>query len=285
MKSLPILILLISLLSCGKKTEDNSSDTITTTPAIGIEDGNENQEVTNNNFSITMDKSEFEKDEVIILKIKNTGNKSLNHLGFSFAGMPSLLTVTRLNCYEAIAIGDSCSFAAVYKNATGGYHKVKVMYDDFGDLKELEINVFLKGNQSTGDTSFLYADTHTYDDCVNTELKQKAGTVVTKHFDDFCAFRSENWNATETTEITVDPATVFNTHGQDANDYYCPAGWSLQSFQFESTTVEEHTNFLGGRKDVVIPPGESREVCTSRNIFGCREKKVFYSRLTKAYCY
>jgi hypothetical protein len=286
MKNLISLIFLILLISsCGKKTNDSSSDVITTTPELNTDEQENLSEVNNNNFSITLEKTEFDKDEVIIIEIKNTGNKSLNHLGFSFAGMPSLVTVTRLNCYEEIKVGDSCTFAAVYKNATGGYHKVKVVYDDFGDQKELEINVFLKGNQSSGDTAYLYADTHTFSDCSATKMKQKFGTIATKHYDDFCAFRGENWNATEKTEITTDPISVFNSHADDANEYYCPIGWSLQSFQFESTIVVEHASFFGGKKDVIIPAGESRELCTSRNIFGCKEKKVFYSRLTKVYCY
>lgn len=285
MKILIFLAFLIVFISCGKKTDDSSSEVISTTPAIEVDTELESPEVSNSDFTVLMDNTEFEKNEVIVLKIKNTGNKIINHLGFSFAGMPSLVTVTRLNCYEAMAIGDECTFAAVFKNPIGGYHKIKVNYNDYGDNKDLEINLFIRGSQNTTDTSFLYADRHTYNDCVSTSHKQKEGTIASKHNDDFCAFRGEGWDKVETSQITSNPLEVFNTHAQDANEYYCPTGWKLQSFQFEQVIIEEHTSFFGGRKDIIILPGESKELCTKRNLFGCKEKKVFYSRLTKVYCY
>ena len=71
----------------------------------------------------------------------------------------------------------------------------------------------------------------------------------------------------------------------DANEFYCPVGWTVSSFEFAESIVVEHTNFWGGRKDVTIPAGEHREICVARNLLGCKERKTFYSRLIKVNCY
>jgi len=288
MKILCLFLTSLLCCSCGKEAENSepTSSTTTTTPELRAEDGLDT-EVSNNQFTLSIVKSEFEQNEVILLKVENTGMQRLNHQGFSFSSSPSDLTATKLNCFEYIDADEICTFSIVFKNPIAGNHKLIVRYNDNGFIEEVEMNLRLLEDDSQSDPiQFLFQDHHSKVDCNETSQYSSYGQVVRLGANDFCQFRSKHHNTAEDTPIEINPLSVFINHNQDPNAYYCPTGWTLDGFKFTPSVVVEKTNFFGGKRDVVIPAGESREVCLKRKFFGgCKESKVFYSRLTNVTCY
>lgn len=280
MKFILILILALSLISCGKKSSSDDENTVSTIPAISVDEETENVEE-NNHFSATANKSTYDLDELILVEVKNLSTNTMNHFGFNFAADTEELLVSRINCYEALNYNDSCSFVLKFKRPKAGYHKIRVSYEGM----QLQLTVRLNDGDPPPVVEFLYQDHHTYSDCYNSFKYQKNGFVKQTNGNTFCNFRGPHWDTVEKAEITSDPLDAMKNPGINADEYYCPAGWTINSFEFSETIVVEHTNFWGGRKDVTIPPGESREICVKRNLFGCKERKKFYSRLSKVNCY
>lgn len=280
MKFFIIISILLSLFSCGKKSSSDNSQTVTTTPAISVDQNQENIN-SNNHFSVTSNKSQYEMDELILIEVKNLGTNTMSHLGFHFSADTEELLVSRMSCFEDLNYNDMCSFVIRLKNPQAGYHKLKVTYEGM----QLQLTIRLKDGTPPPQIEFLHNNDHTYADCYQSFKYQKNGFVKTIVGNNFCNFRGPHWDTVEKVEIASDPLYAMKDPNIDADVVYCPENWTVNSFEFEQTIVVEHTNFWGGRKDVVIPPGESKEICIKRNLFGCKEKKVFYSRLAKVNCY
>lgn len=280
MRFVLLLILGLSLVSCGKKSDSDEGNTVSTLPAISVDEEQENVE-TNNDFSATANKTEYELDEIIMVQVKNLSSNTMNHFGFNFSADTEELLVSRINCFEALSYNDQCSFVIRFKNPKPGFHKIKVHYEAI----HLQLTVLLKDGEVPTPIDFLYLNHHTYNDCYNAFKKGKNGFVKQSGGRAFCNFRAQHWDSPEKVQIETDPLNAMIDPSIDANDHYCPSGWTVNSFEFSAAIVEEHTNFWGGRKDVTIPPGESKEVCVRRNLFGCRERRKFYSRLSKVNCY
>lgn len=280
MKYLIILMMVILFFSCGKKSSSDESQTVTTTPAIEVEQDQENED-SNNHFSATANKSQYELDELILVEVKNLGTSTMSHFGFNFTADTEELLVSRISCFEALNYNDKCSFIVRFKNPNPGYHKLKVTYEGM----QLQLTIRLKDGTPPPPIEFLHQNFHTFADCYQAFKYQKNGFVKTTAGNSFCSFRGPHWDTAEKVEITSDPLYAMIDANIDADAVYCPQDWTINSFEFAETVVVEHTNFWGGRKDVVIPPGESKEICVKRNLFGCKERKVFYSRLAKVNCY
>ncbi len=280
MKYLIILMMAILFFSCGKKSSSDNAQTVTSTPAIEAEVDQENED-SNNHFSATANKSQYEMDELILVEVKNLSTNTMSHFGFNFTSDTEELLVSRISCFEALNYGDKCNFVVRFKNPNAGYHKVKVTFEGM----QLQLTLRLKDGNPPPQIDFLHDNHHTYADCYQSFKYQKNGFVKTIAGKSFCNFRGPHWDTEEKVEITSDPLYAMKDPNIDADSVYCPADWTVNSFEFAETVVEEHTNFWGGRKDVTILPGESKEICKKRNLFGCKEKKVFYSRLAKVNCY
>lgn len=280
MKNIILLLALLSLFSCGKKSSSDDGQTVTTTPAIEAEVDQENEDA-NNHFSASSNKTQYELDELILVEVKNLGTNTMSHFGFNFTADTEELLVSRISCFEALNYNDKCSFVIRFKNPSAGFHKLKVTYEGM----QLQLTVRLKDGNPPPQINFLHDNHHTYSDCYQSFKYQKNGFVKTITGKSFCNFRGPHWDTEEKVEITSDPLYAMKDPNIDADAVYCPENWTINSFEFAETVVEEHTNFWGGRKDVTIPPGESKEICKKRNLFGCKEKKVFYSRLAKVNCY
>lgn len=284
MKGFFILIALLILVACGKKTTNDEETTVRTTPGINISEPDE-YIISNHQFSLTTDKSVYNLNDVIVITVENIGGSALNHLAFTFSASPSEVQVTRLNCFDILTRGEKCSFAAVFLNPQSGPHVLSVHYEEYDEVTSLELEIDLEGIDTNPTHEFLYKGFHTMNDCKSAPKLNKAGEISQIGNEYFCDFRGPNYYADSTTKIVENPLSVFNTNSEEPNNYYCAKGFQVNSFKFESSTVEEHTNYFGGRKDVVIPAGESREICTKRSLFSCKEKTVYYSRLTKVQCY
>ena len=284
MKLLLITLLLSLLSSCGKKSESDDPNEITTTPPISAEEEPENI-ISSESFSAKTEKSTFDEGEAIILTLKNIGEVELDHNQFSFGAAPTGIVVTNLNCFTYVKPGSECLYSVLLQNPETKHHKIFVTYDKDGANVRLQLNIKIITNEENPDIHFLYRKNHTTADCENLEKYNSQGIVHSIQLDDFCKVRGKHWNLPVKSEIVIDPMKEFNDHIVDSNGFYCGDGWTIHSFQFEQTQVTEIKNFLGGKRTVTIPPGESREVCTRRNIFGCRERKVFYSRLVSVNCY
>lgn len=280
---LSLFLLLSALTGCGKPTTDkSSSDSVTLTP--GLKEDIEETVAKNKRFKVSVEKASFNSDEVIVVTVENTGDTTLNHLGFSFQGAPSAISMSRLNCFDIIEPTGKCRFAGVYSAVEEGSQEIKISYDNFGTITEEVLSFNVVGEILPGTHHFLYANIHTKDDCNRESQYQKDGLLRSIGGNDYCAFRGLNYYELETTAIENNPLEVFN-NGIDVDEFYCPAGWKLASMKFEQSIVKEKKNVLGQTRDVTIPAGESREVCTKWGILKCKEKKVFYSRLMEVNCY
>jgi len=285
MKSVGILITLLALSSCGKEVKDSKDNKVVSiTPGLTEEIIDDTIDA-NDKFTASVSKTNFDSNEVIIIKIENTGEQALNHLGFEFFGAPSMVNVTRINCFETLEVGASCSFAAVYTVVQEGDQSIKVTYDNYGFESSSTIHYVVNDTIEAGVLILLKDGIHSKEDCEKEIFRQKSGVVETHAGEKLCSFRGENYYETETTPISENPLEVFNSGTQNVDDYYCPESWKLGSFEFSPSIVKEKKNFFGGERDVVIPAGESREVCVKHGLFSCSEKKVFYSRLSKVKCY
>jgi hypothetical protein len=276
------MLLLIASTGCGKKTTDSSDKSVTLTP--GISEEVDETVAENAKFRVSVEKALFDSSEIIIVTVENTSGSTLNHLGFTFEGAPSSINMSRLNCFDIIEPSGTCRFAGVYSEVQEGAQEIKISYDNFGDITEEVIYFSVQGEILADTHHFLYEKIHTKEDCKRQKKFQKYGEVKTIGANDYCVFRGENYYETETTPIEENPLEVFNS-GVDVDEYYCPTDWKLGSMTFEQSVVKEKKNVLGQTRDVTIPAGESREVCVKWGIFKCKEKKVFYSRLTKVNCY
>ncbi len=285
MKSIGILITFLTFFSCGKKVDDSKDNKIVTlTPGI-TEDTIDETVGVNDKFTASVSKTHFDSSEIIVIKIENTGTKALNHLGFEFFGAPSLVNVTRLNCFDTLEVGATCSFAAVYTVVEAGDQSIDVSYDVYGIKSSVTLHYIINDTIEAGDVVLLHNGIHSQDDCEKEVFRQKSGVVKAIGNQKFCSFRGENYYDSETTPISINPLEVFNSGTQNIDDYYCPESWTLGSFEFSKSVVTEKKNFFGGERQVTIPAGESREICVKHGLFSCSEKKVFYSRLSKVMCY
>lgn len=284
MKVCFIVLFMLVFISCGKKSDSDDPKEITTTPPITAEEDVENV-ISADQFSAQTAKSEFKEGEAIIVTLKNIGDTSLEHGKFEFGGAPSGVVATNLSCFGEMRPKSECLYSVLFQNPDTKHHKIFVTYDKSGVNVRLQLNVQIVIDEELPDVHFLYRKIHTTAECENLLKHGGNGSVKSIRLDDFCMVRAKHWNTPEKTDITVDPMKEFNDPVIDSNEFYCGEDWTIHSFQFEAAKVTEIKNFLGGKRTVTIPPGESREVCTRRNIFGCREKKVFYSRLKAVHCY
>lgn len=280
MKFISLLLVTSIFISCGKKSSSDNEQTVTTAPVVSIDEEQENVD-SNNHYSATANKSEYELDELILVEVKNLGTNTMSHFNFNFTAETEELLISRISCFEALNYNDKCSYVVKFKNPKAGYHKIKVSYEGM----MLQITVRLKDGTPPPQIDFLYQNYHTYADCYQSFKYQKNGFVKTIAGKSFCSFRGPHWDTEEKVELTTDPLYAMKDPNIDANETYCPNNWTINSFELSKTVVVEHKNFWGGRRDITILPGESKEVCVKRNLFGCKEKKVFYSRLTKVNCH
>lgn len=284
MKYLILIITLLSFIACGKKTKNDSSEIVTTTPGINTNEPNE-AEWQNSQFTAQLSKTNFNKDEVIVLKIINSGKGALNHHAFRFAGNPNEIQVNSLNCFDILTSEESCHFSVVIPNGDNGEQEINIHYTEYEMTNSLKLKVNLSGYTDEEPVEFLYGNTHTLKDCTSAEILNKKGEVVLSGGKHVCSFRGTNYYAESTTEILENPLEIISSGSVNASEHFCPENWLIKNFKFASSTVIEKKNFFGGTREVTIPPGESREVCVKHGLFKCSEKKVFYSRLVKVECY
>lgn len=281
MKYFIISMIILTLFSCGKRSDD-SDNSVTTTPAISVDDGDlEENSQQNSHFSVTANQSVFNVNDLIILEVQNLGTNILDHFKFNFSADTEELLLSRINCFEDLGYNDKCSFVVRFKNPKAGYHRIKVNYEGM----QLTLTIELKGEEVPNPIEFLFKDHHTFADCYKAFKHGKNGFVKYANGEDYCSFRAQHWDTDMKVELEENPLHAMVDANIDADSFYCPAGWTVSSFEFSEAVVVEHTNFWGGRKDVTIPAGEHKEVCVKRNLFGCKERKVFYSRLMKVNCY
>jgi hypothetical protein len=276
-------LLLIALTGCGKETTDNSSEeSVVLTP--GLKTDEDNTTAQNNKFKVSVQKSIFQADEIIVITVENIGGSTLNHLGFTFEGAPSVLSISRINCFDIIEPAGKCRFAGVYSEVQQGYQEIKILYDNFGAITEEVIYFQVQGEILPDTHHFLFEKRHTKADCNRAKQFQRSGFVTSIGTYDYCTFRGVNYYESESSPVEDNPLAIFKS-GIEVDKFYCPADWKLASMTFDKSIVQEKKNILGQTREVTIPAGESREVCVKWGIFSCKEKKVFYSRLTKVNCY
>ena len=271
------------LISCGKKSDSDDPKEVTSTPPISAEDPD--NVIENDRFSVTSDKEEYAEGEAILLRVKNLGKASLDNLAFKIGAEPSNSIVSNLNCFGLIEPGKECMFSIVLQNPKIKFQKINITYDQAGADIRLQLNIKIIVDEQNPDIHFLYRKEHTYEDCNKLFKYQDFGKIVSVKYDDLCQVKAVNWAAQKKDEIETDPMSEYNDPLIDNNDHYCGGNWTLHSLQFEASEVQEVVNLFGTKKTVEIPPGESREVCVKRKLFGCKTKKVFYSRLVSANCY
>lgn len=272
--------MLTVFLSCGKKSSSDSDNTVSTTPAVTADPNQENVS-SNSNFSASADKSDYDLDELIMVEIQNLSTNTIYHADLSFSAETDELLISKINCFEDLNYHDKCSFVLRFKNPRSGYHKIKVSYQG----SQLQLTIRLKDGTPPSTVDFLYQNYHTYSDCYKAFKYEKNGFIKDNAGESFCSFRGPQWDSDEKIELLEDPLDILKEPGSNADEYYCPKNWTVNSFEFAQAIVVEHTNFWGGRKDVVIPAGQSKEICVKRNLFGCKERKTFFSRLVKVNCY
>ena len=284
MKSIISIVILLSFIACGKKTTNDGDSVVTTTPGINTSEPEEISQQ-NSQFTAELEKTNFNKDEVIVLKVINTGKSALNHHAFSFAGNPNAIQVNPLNCFDILTSEKSCHFAIVIPNGDNGEQEINIHYTEYDITSSLRLKINLNGYTDEDPIEFLYGDTHTLKDCKAAEKLNKKGEVVLASGKYVCSFRGTNYYADSKTQIVENPLEIITTGQVNASEHFCPDNWLIKNYKFESSTVVEKKNFFGGTRDIIIPPGESREVCIKHGLFKCSEKKVFYSRLVKVECY
>lgn len=281
MKILTIIIMITLCISCGKRSEEEDN-TVSTIPAIiGEDDTNNDNTHQNSHFSVTANQSVFNMNDLIMLEVQNLSTDVLDHFKFNFSADTEELLLSRINCFKDLAYLDRCSFIVRFKNPKAGYHRIKVGYEGL----QISMTVQLQGDDTPNPIEFLYKDHHTFNDCYKAFKYNKNGFVKYSGGENYCSFRGQHWDTDMKVELEENPLQAMVDSNIDADSYYCPAGWTVSSFEFAETVVVEHTNFFGGRKDVTIPAGGHKEICIKRNLFGCKERKVFYSRLVKVNCY
>lgn len=275
------------VISCGKKPEDDEGNTVTTTPPATVED-KPGQEIQSESFSVSVSKDEIQASEALIITVKNIGKINLVHSLFSFATEPSASVVSNLNCYSEMQPDDECVFSVMFNNPKIKHHKVTVIYDESNTNVRVQLNIKVLVDEEQPEIHFLYRKNHTFADCEKLYKWGGYGVVKSIHFDDFCSLRAEHWNSPKRVQIEKDPLKNYSDPILDANEHYCAKDWTIDSFQFEAAEVEHVKNIFGSKEWVTIPPGESREICVKRgllDVFKCKHKKVFYSRLVSVNCY
>jgi hypothetical protein len=280
MKYSLLLILFLSLISCGKRSSSDDIS-VTTTPAIVIDEESATHIDSNTHFKVSANKAQYDVDELIMLEIQNLGSTLLRYNQFEFTSQTDELIVSKINCFNDLRYGEKCNFIIRFKSPRAGYHNLKVTYQGMF----LVVTIELKGQTQHEPVDFLHKFHHTYADCYSAEKLGRNGFVRLLQSTALCQFRGPHWNSDDKTQVTTDPLAALKDPKIDANAFYCPNNWTVHSFEFESSFVTEHTNFFGGRKEVEIKSGEVKEICVARNLLGCKEKKTFYSRLVKVNCY
>lgn len=273
--------------SCGKKSENDDPTSVSTTPPVTVED-EPAPIVSNDNFMVSADSDEVIEGNPLILTIKNIGKSNLDYSLFKFEAAPSEALVSNLNCFSNMKPEDECVYSVMFENPRTKHHKIYITYDERNTNIKVEMNIKVIISEEEPEIHFLYRKDHTFADCEKVFKWNATGKVKSINHEDYCGVRGEHWNAPREIEIASDPLKNFNDPKVDASDFYCKANWTIHSFQFEEAEVEEVKNIFGGKRKVVIPPGESREVCVKRgilDIFKCKHKKVFYSRLVSVNCY
>jgi hypothetical protein len=301
MKLLTFLSFLFIFISCGKDSKsgqiaESSSSTLfdaagNPTPGGNQGEGegdagNQGGEYSGNinipTYQIQSDKSHYEKDETIILTLKNLGVTSLLYSSFDLS-VEGEVQIMQTNCERFLRPNKPCSLEIRIFGFIPGLQKLLVKYTSQYTV-ETEVSFFLE--EGTPADTQLLGGLHTVEDCQRTSELDAFGFFKESEGSLFCSFRSVHFNFEEEVEIVENPIDSILSE-TERNERYCPAGWTIKLFEMQHAVVKEVKNRFGIKRKVTIPAGESKELCTKRNFLSgrCTEYKTFYSRLKRVLCH